>query len=669
MWNKIKSFFSSLGRVFAPVGRFLVPVGRFLKRILAPIGRFAKKHRIITAIIAIILIVALVMTLLSPKRGDKGEKNISEATIGRTTITQSISGSSVVEANDEYSVTALVSGEILKADFEEGDTIEKDQVLYEVDSSDAENSVRSSDLSVEKAQTAYNKALKAHTDEISDISDTSTQLSLQKAQNSYNEAVDSINDLTVSAGFSGTVSDVYVSAGDDVVNGTKIAEVVDDTTLKARVPFNASDATNIFSGEAASVTLVSTGTVLSGVVTSVSSGSETLNGNIRVSYVTIEVSNPGGVKEGDYVTAMVGDYACNDVGSFEAAEKRSVTSKVNGTISGVWVVKGDYILSGSTIATIDSENVDNQVRDAEIALREAQLKKESAELESMDSDDYAAKLKSARLSLDEALLQRDKLNEQLEDYTITSPISGTVVAKNKKVGDKLESGGGASSSSSTDSNVLAVIYDMSSLCFQLDVDELDVKKVEVGQEVIVTADAVEGKSYTGVVENVSINGTIGTNGVTTYPVKVRIQDFDDQLLPGMNIEAVITVSEATDVIAVPVNAVNRGNTVYVKGEKESEDDRAPEGYKTVRIETGISNDMYVEVTSGLNEGDVVYVTPTAGEEQQQMMPGMGRMPGGMQGGGMPGGSGMPGGGGMPGGMQGGGNRGGGGMPGGGGGMR
>ena len=508
MWNKIKSFFSSLGRVFAPVGRFLVPVGRFLKRILAPIGRFAKKHRIITAIIAIILIVALVMTLLSPKRGDKGEKNISEATIGRTTITQSISGSSVVEANDEYSVTALVSGEILKADFEEGDTIEKDQVLYEVDSSDAENSVRSSDLSVEKAQTVYNKALKAHTDEISDISDTSTQLSLQKAQNSYNEAVDSINDLTVSAGFSGTVSDVYVSAGDDVVNGTKIAEVVDDTTLKARVPFNASDATNIFSGEAASVTLVSTGTVLSGVVTSVSSGSVTLNGNIRVSYVTIEVSNPGGVKEGDYVTAMVGDYACNDVGSFEAAEKRSVTSKVNGTISGVWVVKGDYILSGSTIATIDSENVDNQVRDAEIALREAQLKKESAELESMDSDDYAAKLKSARLSLDEALLQRDKLNEQLEDYTITSPISGTVVAKNKKVGDKLESGGGASSSSSTDSNVLAVIYDMSSLCFQLDVDELDVKKVEVGQEVIVTADAVEGKSYTGVVENVSINGTI-----------------------------------------------------------------------------------------------------------------------------------------------------------------
>lgn len=352
---------------------------------------------------------------------------------------------------------------------------------------------------------------------------------------------------------------------------------------------------------------------------------------------------------------MVGDLACNDVGSFEAVAKRTILSKVNGTVSGVWVVKGDYIMTGSTIATIDSDTVDNQTRDAEIALREATIRQESSRLEQLDADDYSAKLKSARLQLDDALLQREKVYDQLEDYTIKAPISGTVVAKNKKAGDKIE-GGASGSASSSGSNTLAVIYDMSSLCFQLDVDELDVKSVSVGQEVRITADAVEGKIYRGVVENVSINGTIGTNGVTTYPVKVRIQDFDDNLLPGMNIEAVIEVASAENVIAVPSGAVNRGNTVYVKGNKDDENDRAPEGYKTVAVELGISNDNFVEVKSGLNEGDVVYVTPSSGSENTMMFPRMGGgMPGGAPGGGMPGGANRAGGGGnRPGGAPGGG---------------
>ncbi len=567
---------------------------RFLSLIKKPflaIARFCKKHKIITGIIVLVLVAALLMSIMGPKKNNNDFALPTESTVTRMTISESISGSSVVEANDEYSVTALVSGEILRADFEEGDIVEKDQVLYEIDSSDTENSVKSSNITIEKAQ------------------------------NSASEAYDSIDDLTIKAKFSGTISDVYVSAGDEISSGTKIADIIDSNTMKVRVPFNSSDASNIYAGEAATVTLVSNGTQLSGVVKSVSSGSEIINGNMRVSYVTIEVGNPGAVMEGDSVTALISDYACNDVGSFEPIEKKSITSKVSGTISRVFVVKGDKISSGNTIATIESENVDDQVRNADLSLREAQL-------------------------------QRDKLYEQLEDYTITSPISGTVVLKNKKAGDKLETG---VASASADSNVLAVIYDMSSLCFQLDVDELDVKKVSVGQEVTVTADAVEGKTYTGIVENVSINGTIGTNGVTTYPVKVRIKDFDDQLLPGMNIEAVITIAESENTLAVPVTAVNRGNTIYVKGEKQDENDKAPEGFKTVQVKTGISNDAFVEILSGLNEGDVIYVTPSA-EGGQMMMPGMGEMHSQMFGGGMSGGppSNMSGGnrgGGMPGGMR------------------
>ena len=620
-----------------------------------------KNHKVISAVIAVILIVAIVLLCIFGNKNKNNEESKTEVTVSRMTLTQSISGSSNVEANNAYTVTPLVTGEILEANFEEGDIVGKDQVLYVIDSADVENSLKSSKLSLEKAQTNYNKALNSHVDDISENNEESNKLSLQKSENSYYEAMDKIDDLTVSAGIQGTVSNVYVNAGDDVANGTKIADIIDSSTMKARVPFNTVDAEKIYAGQSASVTLVKTGTVLNGTVTSVSSGSETVSGNVRVSYVTIEVNNPGAVLEGDKVTAMIDYMACNDVGEFEAAQSKTVLSKVQGTISGVWVVKGDYVLEGSTLATIESENVDNAVRDAEIAYREAQLKQANAELEKMDADDYTAKLKSARLNLDEALLQQDKVNKQLEDYTIKAPISGTVVRKLKKAGEKIESGAGANS----DSNTLAVIYDMSSLCVNIDVDELDVMKVKVGQEATITADAVSGKKYKGIVENVSINGTIGTNGVTTYPVKIRISDFDDQLLPGMNIDVDIVVQEAEDVLAIPVNAINRGNTVYVKGEKENEKDVAPDGYKTVSVETGVNNGSFVEIVSGIKDGDVIYVKAPAGNDNEKMQGMFGAMPsggmpggmgGGMQGGGMPSG-GMPGGGmsgNRSGGMQGGG---------------
>ena len=627
---------------------------------------FAKKHKILSIVIIAVLAVVVIFAIGKTRAAkDAAGTANTEVTASRMTISESITGSSVVEANNEYSVVPLVTGEILTASFEEGDFVTKGQVLYKIDASSVEPSVKSADLAIEKAQIAYNKALASHTDDIADKTRESNDLALQKAQNSYNQALDNSGKLTVSSDVSGTVSEVYVSVGDTVANGTKIAEVVNNDNLKVRVPFNSSDADNIYSGESAEVCLQRSGMTLYGVVTSVSSGSETTDTGMRIKYVTIEVSNPGSILEGDSATAMAGGYACNDTGKFEAADKRTVIAEVSGNITYVPVVKGDYVLSGSALAYIDSTSVDSQTRDAEIALREARLKQESAKLEEMDSDDYAAKLKAARLALDDALLQKEKLQSQLDDYTITSPIDGTVVTKNKKAGDKIEggSGGSSSASSSSSSNVLAVIYDMSSLCFQLDIDELDVKKVEVGQEVKITADAAEGKTYTGVVENVSVNGTIGTNGVTTYPAKIRITDADENLLPGMNIDAEITVEQAENVIAVPLNAVNRGNTVYVKGEKTDENDKAPEGFKTVSVEIGISNDMYVEIKSGVNENDTVYVTAPSGDnEQNGMMPGMGGMPGGM-GGGMPSGGGMPGGG-MP--SGGGGNRSGGGMPSGGG---
>ena len=197
---------------------------------------------------------------------------------------------------------------------------------------------------------------------------------------------------------------------------------------------------------------------------------------------------------------------------------------------------------------------------------------------------------------------------------------------------------------------------------ELSVDELDIKNVEIGQSVIITSDAVEGRIYHGEVSNVSINGTT-SGGVTTYPVTIVITDFDEDLLPGMNIDVEITTSQAKGVLAVPVTAVNRGGIVYVKGEKTEENDKAPEGYKSVKVETGVYNNQYIEIKSGLMEGDIVYTPQIQAAADSGIFGMMGAMHGSMMGGRMTSG-GMPSGmGGMPSGGMGG-NRQSGGMSGG-----
>ena len=179
------------------------------------------------------------------------------------------------------------------------------------------------------------------------------------------------------------------------------------------------------------------------------------------------------------------------------------------------------------------------------------------------------------------------------------------------------------------------------------VDELDVLDVEVGQKVQVTVDAFEGETFTGKVTNVSLEST-SSNGVTQYPVTVQMDEVGD-LLPGMNVNGEIIIDEAENVLAIPAQALQRGNVVYVKDDSVTEaEGNVPAGFRSVEVETGLISENYVEIQNGLSEGDVVYIDPTTSTDSTVMIE-MGGMPGG----GMPGGGGMPsggpGGGGMPGG--------------------
>ena len=166
----------------------------------------------------------------------------------------------------------------------------------------------------------------------------------------------------------------------------------------------------------------------------------------------------------------------------------------------------------------------------------------------------------------------------------------------------------------TSGTTLCIIYDLSYLEMQINVDELQISSLTVGQKVQITADAVQSKTYIGTVTRVSMKGT-ASGGTTTYPVTIQLDDTDG-LRPGMNANAEIVVAEANNVLTVPNAAIVRGNYVLVTQDSPSasnadETMTAPDGYVYVPVQTGVSDDDYTEITSGLKDSDTIAYDPTS----------------------------------------------------------
>ncbi len=490
---------------------------------------------------------------------------VQTAVAARMDISSELTASSSLAPKDTYEVTSLVEGEVLEALFEEGDVVEKGQVLYRIDASSMDTDLSSAETSLQRAKE-----------------------SLETAREDYNEAQNSLSGNTYKATSTGYLKTIYLKEGDKVGNGTKIADVYDDSTMKLSVPFLSADADQIPVGGEGILTLEDTGEQLTGMVTAVSSMEEALSGGRLVKAVTIETENPGGLTTLTQATAAVGELVCSGEGTFTPKTEVSMSADFSGQgnleVETLLVTEGTYVTVGTPLFTVTAKSAQKYLRSFEDSLQSAGDNVENAQ----------NKLSNTR--------------DSIEDYTITAPISGTVITKNVKAGDKI-------TKSANGTTAMAVIYDLSAMTLSMSVDELDVGSVKVGQQVNITADALEGETFTGTVTNVSLESSY-SNGVTNYPVTVLLDETGD-LLPGMNVDAEIVLDSSKDALCIPAGALMRGNRVYVKaslGEERLAQNQGnvPDGFAAVTVETGIINDDYVEILSGLSEGDEVYVDPSAG---------------------------------------------------------
>ena len=504
-------------------------------------------------------VVAVAAVLFLPKNNavpTAGSVNYVQTNPQRRAITNVFSDSGTIMAANTYEVRPLVRGTVLTADFEEGDVVQAGDVLYTIDSSDAANSV-------ERAQ-----------------------LSANQAERSYEDAV---NAAYVRSDIGGTVVSVKVAPGDVVTAGQEVAPVRDDGTVLLTVDFPAADAAAFGPGQAALVTLDGTYETVTGTIRSVS-GADTLSeGNMLVRQVTIAVPNAGALTSAQAATASVNGVSALGSARLAYQNAQTLTADTSGTVAALCVSAGSRVAAGSAVLQLSSDSLTRQAEQAADSLRSAELSMQDAE-------------------------------NTLDDYTITAPISGTIIQKNVQAGETI----GADTSTS---EVLCIIHDLDYLEMEIAVDELDILTIRKGQQATIVADALE-------------------------EVTIRIDDYG-ALMPGMNATVSIVVESAEDALAIPNGAVVRGGYVLVTEDSPSAANAdpamtAPAGYVYVKVATGVSDDSFIEVTDGLTEGDTIAYDADAAALALSGDSGMmGGMPGGMPGGGMGGG---PGGGGPGGGF-------------------
>lgn len=688
------------------------------------IGKFKIGKKLLIIILVIAILAGICSGLIIKSKNNSAVKVMyTDSPVERRTITNTITGSSSIKPNDSYNVTTIKSGDITSDTFKEGDVVKKGDKLYQFEDSDAQNSLSTAKNALAKAQQAYVDAVKQKAQTVS-----SNNIGTKSAQNAVTKALNSLNDTKnnqyIQSNSAGKVKELSVKEGDHINAGAAVATLYDDSYMKLRIPFNEVDAESIQTGAAATVSVIGSGDTIYGTVKEKSSSAVSTDAHAKVVYVTVEVTNPGALTTNDYGSAEINGVACANTAQFEYVSEGTITSTASGTLENLNIAVGDSVYSGQKVGYVKYDNQNSTMSNAQLSYNDAVLALEKQVLQN-DTFSQDSSIKNAQLALDDAELGIEKAQDAVDDYVVEAPIEGTVVKKNSKAGDTIDS------SNATDP--LCVIYDLSSVKFSIDVDETEIALVKTGQKATVTADAVEGE-FEGVVTKVPVDG-VNENGVTTYTIEIQIENYGD-LLPGMNVDAEIVVEEADNVIAVPVNSVNRGNIVFVKDDgtthendvtdiikgnkdksgktddKKKADDKddkpqssgmpvvsgdtpngdksdeisvtkesvptnidVPDGYRAIQVETGINDTDYIEIKSGLTEKDQVRTLDTESSsanasfgvqnaQEMYVVPNgnMGGMPGGgMSGGGMSGG-GMSGGGGMPGG--GGMSGGGGGMPGG-----
>ena len=328
-----------------------------------------------------------------------------------------------------------------------------------------------------------------------------------------------------------------------------------------------------------------------------------------------------------------------ETGQVSVSNKVSVVTQASGIVSNVYVKNGDKVNAGDKIAdvTLDTAGQQRQAQ-AYSSLITAQnsLNSANAQLYTLQNSLFVANQKFVNdkgiqnpsdqqksdpvyieeqaswlaaeaayknqpgvIAQAQAGLNNANLAYQLTSGTITAPTAGVigdmVITKGMQIGSSNTTAG---SSTNTSNQAVASILTGNSTAVSINISEVDVPQIKVGQQATITFDALTNKSFTGKVEGINTTGVV-SSGVTTYPAVIVLDESEGDILPNMSATANIITKIDNNVLLVPSASVQTtGATSTVKVLRNGQ-------VTTVPVEIGDSSDSQTVITSGLSEGETV----------------------------------------------------------------
>ncbi|HXA79145.1 MAG TPA: efflux RND transporter periplasmic adaptor subunit [Candidatus Acidoferrales bacterium] len=353
-------------------------------------------------------------------------------------------------------------------------------------------------------------------------------------------------------------------------------------------------------------------------------------------------------------TAERGDIARSVVatGKIEPLTKVEVKSKASGIVEKIYLDAGDKVKTGQVLADLDKEQLQASVAEAHANLEAAEAAQLAAEASyqknlvdaegpdvpflkndvdrahdlygqglialnvmqdaeknyQMGLNRQSSAVRSAQMSkaqvaqakaqVAQAKAALDDADENLRYSTITSPMNGVVLSKDVEVGDAVSS----ILVLGSQATLVMTLGDTSEVYVLGKVDEADVGKVYLGQSARIEVESFKDKKFEGRVTKIAPLGQEKDN-VTTFEVRVSIQNPGGELRANMSANAEIILEEKRNVLLVPEGAL-----IFDKDKNASvevADPKGPEGRKKLAVKLGITNGVKAEVLSGLNEGQKV----------------------------------------------------------------
>ena len=526
-------------------------------------GMRTPKNLIILGVVVLLAAVGLFFLVRFLTHKDAVNAQMQTAVADFGSITSTAAGQGNAKAKETAAITLSAGGTVQEVFVSPGDVVTAGQPLYTIYSQAAQEQVATARQQVETLQ--------------KDMQHLSEQAA----------------NLTVRAPFSGKLTDVKEFAPDQqIASDTPVATLVNDKKLKLSLYFSYAYENDIKKGQSVSVSIPAVMRSFTGTVEEIHKVSYISPEGAVHFEVVIAFDNPGtltaGMDASATLTAADGTaiYPYQN-GKTEYYETREIRTKAGGLQSTGNLLNYANVSAGDVLLTMGSDTIDQQIRDKQKAITEAQQKLTEAE-------------------------------KGLADFNAVAPIDGTVITCTLTEGAEVKSG-----------DTVLVISNNTTMLVNITVDDRNISFIKPGMTVELSD--YNGATFMGTVTSINMGGAESSNGMTKYPVTLTVDNADGSLYEGAWLNYSFVTSQSENCIVIPSSAVTNisgkdGNpytVVFIQADSKPEnavDFEVPpvekgetpkyptpdDGFYPVPVTTGLSDNFNVEIKEGLQGGETVF---------------------------------------------------------------